>query len=667
MEKVFIKPVSKEILIKNSKEGPTDIFSYDYEADHAKRGLGNLYVVGNIQGGAAEESDGLDVGYVINLVASLAKREYYSNPDLPVKESFSAALKKINGVVEEFFKKKDTKINVGIFAVAGGEIHISKLGKFKILLSREGKNIDILNNVDLFDKEATQEKEFSNIISGKIHAGDRLLAFYPSRTVVAREKLLKDHLLKSSADEFATAIAAIKDSKPDFACAAVHIDMQKGTESAVEARPQPKELISEPEVEPIAKTEIEEEDTEKPAVKVAKKAIKDNDGAEEIKTVAVSEFPHIIPSEFALGRKDLPFAKQFRRLQRMYIHPRNRAVAMGGAAVIVIAAVVSLKMFVFVSPEARQLSEAVQSAESNLKLAQTKISQNDLLGAHSLLVSTLASLASADASGKAENTMAAIAKALDDLDQAKDASLSLAAEIPSERGNATLIGTQGANLYAYADQSGTGALLKVSNGSVDSVASINAMSPTAIFGSETYITLVDPAAKKTASWSLKKSSLGTSTFSETLVDFDFYQDNLYGLTGSTVIKITDAAAGHKTATTWLQNGTALTADSALVAVDGDVFVISKNGIITTYYKGQKKNEANTPIAVDASSLLLTTPDSASLYVVNKTMGRIYVLKKDTGSLVKTLKINANQAITDATIDSAETLYILSDNKIWKVQ
>src|SRR5438105_943959 len=113
MEKVFTKPVAKEILIKgNNKDGPVDLFSYDYDTDHSRRSLGNLYVVGNIQA-APDESSGEDpdVAYVINLIASLAKREYYSKPDLAPKEAFSAALKKINGVVEEFFKKKDTKIN----------------------------------------------------------------------------------------------------------------------------------------------------------------------------------------------------------------------------------------------------------------------------------------------------------------------------------------------------------------------------------------------------------------------------------------------------------------------------------------------------------------------------------------------------------------------------
>ena len=91
MEKVFISPVAKEILIKGSgKEGPVDLFSYD--GSGAAKTLGSLFLVGNIQNAAAEEgSDEIDVGYVLNLVASLAKREYYANPDLAPKDEIGRA------------------------------------------------------------------------------------------------------------------------------------------------------------------------------------------------------------------------------------------------------------------------------------------------------------------------------------------------------------------------------------------------------------------------------------------------------------------------------------------------------------------------------------------------------------------------------------------------
>ena len=427
MEKIFINPVSKEIIAKgNAKEGPVDLFSYDNNGNG--RALGSLYVVGNIQGGVDVNSDDIDVGYVLNLVASLAKREYYTNPDASPKDAFSGALKKINGVVEEFFKNKETKINIGIFAVAGDQIHISKLGKFKILLARENKTIDILNNIQLFNKESTQEKEFSNIISGKVIEGDRILAFYPSRSITAREKSIKDGFLKSSQDEFVAQLTALKEQKPEFACAALHIDIQKDSETATAPHIQPKELQEEV-VEVLTPT-VQLANTDNEEYVVTKEA-----PAPIAKTIAKLSpepaIPKIIPSEFARGKRELAFSKHFRQFKNMNITPRIKVYAMGGIAIVVLLAIFSLKSFVFVDAATRQLNAAISEAQANLKLADTK-KDDDLIGARSLLIGSLASLTQAQqingTSKKAEDTKAQINQALDNIEGAVDATISLAPE-----------------------------------------------------------------------------------------------------------------------------------------------------------------------------------------------------------------------------------------------
>src|SRR3989344_3564393 len=183
MQKIYLKPAAQEIVIKgSSKEGHTDVFTYDYYDDDDKRKLGGLYIIGNVkQDDAITDAENTpDIAYITNLVASLAKREYYSRPEISPRDAFSATLKKINDVVEEFFKNKTLKVNIGIFAVAGEQILISKLGKFKIVLGRDSRVVDILNNIDLFSKDPAEDKEFSGIVSGKVMPGDKLFAFYPS-------------------------------------------------------------------------------------------------------------------------------------------------------------------------------------------------------------------------------------------------------------------------------------------------------------------------------------------------------------------------------------------------------------------------------------------------------------------------------------------------------
>ena len=650
MEKVFIKPTAKEIMLKgNAKDGPSDLFSYDY-ADSSRRGLGHLYVVGNIQAGQAAAADDIDVGYVINLVASLAKREYYAKADAEPKEAFAAALKKINGVIEEFFKQKDTKINIGLFTIASGQVHIAKLGKFKILLARDGDNVDILNNIDLFKKESTQEKQFSNIISGSVADGDRILAFYPSRLMVAREKQLKANLLSLGQDEFAKELESIKDNKQDFACAAVHIELHKVTEAAIAQNIQPKEIP--PEELAIVNVQL----------------------ASEVKDEIKEEMPKIIPAEFSLGRQPRPFAKYAHQIKNMKITPNNRMFVMGGTAAAVLVAIVILKSYVFVNASDRALSAAAAQANSSIKVAETKVSQNDLLGAHSILLSSLASLNQSiqqnGSSDKVTDVKNSILQALDNLEQATDAELSAVATIPSDNGVGQLLTASGNDVYAYLLRGETGAIVKVSQNSISGGVEVKGISPTALFASETYVSAIDLPAKKAASLSLKKNTVGNMTFTgEPLVSADVYQDNLYGITANSIIKIADATSGHSAVTTWLASGATLAGDPRLVAVDGNVYVLSGDGVLTMYYKGQAKNGDGykTAVVPDATSTILTTADSPSLYVVNKSLGRIYVIEKTTGDLTKTLKLNSNTAIISAALATDGTIYILSDNKIWKTK
>ena len=659
MQRVYTKPSAKEILIKgSSKDGSVDLFSYD--GNGSGRSLGNLYVVGNINSPGEVGSEDIDVGYVLNLVASLAKREYYSDPDQGPKDAFSNALKKINGVVEEFFKSKDTKINIGIFAVAGDQIHISKLGKFKIFLARDGKNIDILNNIQLFNKESTQEREFSNIISGKVAAGDRLLAFYPGRSVTAREKNLKDTFISSPQEQFAAKLASIKEEKPEFCCAAFHIDIQKATETLAEDKgPQPKELGVKAEPAPeVAAVETMPEP--EPVAQVA------------VKRPAEPPIPNIIPSEFAKGKREIALSKHIRRIKNMNFSPRGKAVSMGGIAIVAIIAIVTLKSFVFVNASTKQINGAVSEARSNLKLAQEKVSQDSLIEARDLLTGSLASITQAEASNgsskKTEEARSEIIKVLDSLDQAQDATLSVIAEIPLDSGLAQLAALAGNNLHVFVNRKTDGAILNIKNGIIEKTTPVSGLTPQTMFASENYLALVDSLASKIAAISLNKSTVSISGFtSDPLVSYEVYNDNLYGLTQSGIIKISDAALGHSAVQPWLAKDATLPTDPVKIAVDGNIHILNKKGELTTYYKGKEISKANTGVAAESASLLLTNTDSPNLYLVNTSSGRIYVIAKNSGAVSKTLKINSAQTVTSAALGADDSIYILSDNKVWQVK
>ncbi|MEK7076571.1 MAG: hypothetical protein AAB941_02835 [Patescibacteria group bacterium] len=576
VEKIFLKPTQTEILIKGSqKEGHLDIFSYDYNSDETKRKLGNLYIVGNIQpsaptldGRGSDQSVG-DVTYATNLVASLAKREYYSNPDLSPKEAFSAALKKINDVVDEFFVNKDVKVNIGIFALAGENINISKIGKFKIFLARDDKTIDILNNIDLFTKERVEEKEFSHVISGRIAHGDKILAFYPGRLVTVREKAIKESFLKLNTEQFLEKIGAMKEEKANLAYAALYIKLDRVKEPAIVA-----------EEEPVK---------QKPVV------LKQPEYASP-----EPELPRIIRSEFSLGKKDNPFAVVLEKIKMLLPKRQNKMVFFVSLGIVVLVGAWTIKSFFIVSPNQRQTANAVNEAQNNIKLAKTKISQNNFLDARRLLLGSIVSISSVASSKKTEDARDEIFKLLDNLDQAVESSPTLTETLPkSVSDKATLL---------TAEKTKTGA-----------------------------------------------------------ISLDIYEDNLYFIAVDGISKIADVSTKPKDAVGWLKGGT-LPLEPLLIAVDGNVYVLNKSGLLTTYYKGEKKNEINTLVLPDDSSVLATTKDSQYLYLINKNMGRIYLLSKASGTLFKTIKVSSQEAFANAYLDQDEAIYFVSkDNKIWKVQ
>ena len=165
-----------------------------------------------------------------------------------------------------------------------------------------------------------------------------------------------------------------------------------------------------------------------------------------------------------------------------------------------------------------------------------------------------------------------------------------------------------------------------------------------------------------------KATLLTAEKTKTgAISLDIYEDNLYFIAVDGISKIADVSTKPKDAVGWLKGGT-LPLEPLLIAVDGNVYVLNKSGLLTTYYKGEKKNEINTLVLPDDSSVLATTKDSQYLYLINKNMGRIYLLSKASGTLFKTIKVSSQEAFANAYLDQDEAIYFVSkDNKIWKVQ
>ncbi|MEI7749755.1 MAG: hypothetical protein WCJ25_02025 [Candidatus Moraniibacteriota bacterium] len=121
--------------------------------------------------------------YTVNVIASVARKEYYANPRRGSVESFESTLHRINLALSELVKNGQTSwmgsLHGTIAVVEKGNIHFSATGDGKILLFRDGSLLDISDG--LASEEAAHHplKTFLEISSGQLSARDCVLLATP--------------------------------------------------------------------------------------------------------------------------------------------------------------------------------------------------------------------------------------------------------------------------------------------------------------------------------------------------------------------------------------------------------------------------------------------------------------------------------------------------------
>jgi serine/threonine protein phosphatase PrpC len=167
-----IKIDVREIVFCNKKEKSfCDAFVYEPEniEEHA---LGNLYIIGEVINLPENSS------YLINLLASIIKKEFYSKPKRSSLESLEASLHKANSTLSDFAEQGNIEWVGNLNMVCGSfknrELHLSKAGNIRTLLVRNGQITDIGKNVSTGDKNHPFQT-FVNIASGELETNDLVL------------------------------------------------------------------------------------------------------------------------------------------------------------------------------------------------------------------------------------------------------------------------------------------------------------------------------------------------------------------------------------------------------------------------------------------------------------------------------------------------------------
>lgn len=637
MEKFTLTPSHEEIVVNSgSHEGAIDLFSYDAEQEPAARNLGSLFILG----WRTDDTD--TMGYMVSLIAAMARREYYAQPDADPRDAFTRALRRVNEVVDEFYKSAGTKLSVGIMALPGNTILVSKLGAFKVLLARNGSVIDILNNVLLFSKEHLEKRRFSSVISGSVQPEDRILAYYPSKPVTARERQIKAWLLAQPETSLRTHLERLGQEHPTFAASFVHIDMLATPSPVTEEAPVPDTPAVVP--EPVL-------------------AWAPRQGAP-----AAEEVPNIIPAEFSLGTRQHRSLKFLSNLRFVRMDGRGKAITLGISALIIFGGVIVARSLWFTSPDELRARAVLSAARDDLSAAQ-KASVSE---ARALLLKARAAIGAEpalDGNGDARTLTASIMDAMDKLDNAQAASFSVLAQ-PDPQTDAVQLAVWSStsqSLWTVTRASG-GSLAAVQFRDGSSATRVDlATLPDLIVGYKDGILAVNRGARTVTRVSGGTAKTYTIPTQETVVDAAQFADSLYVLTTTSILKVSDLDTDKPVTKSWLVKPEDFVAGGVRIIVDGSIYTLSPTGELVTYYKGKKKTTTETSLAPSDAWRLVPGSDGA-FAIADAGRMRVYEFSPADGTLVRTLKVDSDQPLVlmnegpDGTV-----IAVTRDNRIWQLR
>ncbi len=155
-----------------------------------------------------------------------------------------------------------------------------------------------------------------------------------------------------------------------------------------------------------------------------------------------------------------------------------------------------------------------------------------------------------------------------------------------------------------------------------------------------------------------------------LSDIFVYNRKLYALdtNNNQIYRHNQTQVGYDKGTNWIKDNTSVDIkDAVSLAIDGDLFVLKKNGEILKLTGGQKQDFAITGLdpILDNPTQIWTYNGVENIYVLESTNKRVIILNKE-GKMLNQYTDDAWQNPTSMIVDEEEkTIYVLDDNKIYK--
>ncbi len=652
LERISLKPVAQELLYKNpkSKGEHFDVVSCQ-GSNQQEKNLGFLFILGHVQ-----YSEDEDLSYLVNLISSIARREYYGVEALQQQDqkfAFELTLRKLNEVLENFLANKGLKLDIGLASLANSNLYISKIGKMKVGLARDNEFIDVINNVELFNQQQNGENlQFSNIISGQLRGNDKIFAYIPFRSITSREKTLRTLLTSSDQTVFTDKIAQLNENIDNFSCCGVHITLQEIKEISLRTsnNSQIGQKIASISNPTISEDGITQERDTTTAI------LDDLDSDRPIADSIIARTPY----SAAMSREVAHTKRLSSLLKLMRVLPRFPILLSRYPSKFIIMLVVGgigIGTILYFLLGSSGSSRAIYSSVStNRASAEEKSQQGDDKSARALLLSSITSLEPLlEKENKAKDLTAEINQKIDELDKVRNTNLQTISDLNSQFTSLTF------NKLAFVDKK-TIAISSDNNvvttdGTPRNIGKLR-FTPQSMFGFKNKLLTFDGSTNieffNTDSGKNDNYSLNESTQTGGSV---FFGDNLYLATANGIIKFEDITKGATKKSQWSTDSSISTLKS--LTADGAIFGLTTDGDIIKYFRGKEVSRFKLNISGIADGKIITNENTPLLYLVSSSMAKIFVIDKTSGLLQYTHKISGLQ---DVAIDPQGKLYILTSDK-----
>lgn len=148
-----------------------------------------------------------DSAYIVNFLASIAKKTYFASHQKTPEESFESTLAKINMSLAEIANHGNVnwigKIDAVLCSIFENQISFSVSGDAKVLLLRNQKLMEISESLSPEDEAANPLKTFTDIASGKLELSDKLILTTDDISHIFTLEDIEKHAVSFNNEKFA--------------------------------------------------------------------------------------------------------------------------------------------------------------------------------------------------------------------------------------------------------------------------------------------------------------------------------------------------------------------------------------------------------------------------------------------------------------------------------